>query len=50
MTERGDMPYLVMQERLSREMAAEPGDPAVKRAHLKTADGYASKIRALGSR
>lgn len=44
MGEPDDMEYLVQRERQSREMAAEPGDVSVQRAHLGMADGYAAKI------
>ncbi|MDB5679339.1 MAG: hypothetical protein JWM94_2341 [Sphingomonas bacterium] len=47
MIEPNDMPYLVMRERQSREMSVEPGDVAVKRAHLNAADAYAARIIAL---
>ena len=44
MAEQNDMEYLVQRERLSREMAAEPGDVSVKRAHLNMANAYAARI------
>jgi hypothetical protein len=47
MAELHDMEFLVLRERQSREMAAEPGDVSVKRAHLNMADGYAAQIVAL---
>lgn len=50
MTERNDMAYLVMRERLAREMSEEPADVAVKRAHLKMADAYAARIVALADK
>ena len=42
-----DLDYLVSRERQSRQMAAEPGDVAVKRAHLSLANGYAARISAI---
>lgn len=47
MAERNDMEYLVLRERHSREMAAEPGDVSVQRAHLRLANGYAERIAIL---
>jgi hypothetical protein len=47
MTEPNDLAYLTMRERQSREMSVEPGDVAVKRAHLDIADAYAVRILAL---
>lgn len=48
MAETNDMEYLVQRERQCREMAAEPGDVAVQRAHLSMANGYAARIVTLG--
>ena len=45
-----DLDYLVTRERQSREMAAEPGDVSVKRAHLMMADAYAARILAFGGK
>jgi hypothetical protein len=50
MAESSDMEYLILRERQSREMAAEPGDISVKRAHLDMADGYAARIADLSSK
>ena len=50
MADLTDVEYLVRRERQSRKMAAEPGDVAVKRAHLNMADGYAARIVALAVR
>jgi hypothetical protein len=47
MAERDDMEYLIMRERQSRQMAAEPGDVSVRRAQLNMAAGYAARITAL---
>ena len=47
MTEPNDMAYLVTRERQSRELSIEPGDVAVKRAHLRMADAYAARILML---
>ena len=50
MAEPADLEYLIQRECQSREMAAEPGDVSVQRAHLAMADGYAAKIVALAGR
>lgn len=50
MTELETMEFLVLRERQSRELAAEPGDISVRLAHAGIADGYAARILALKSK
>ena len=47
MPDQSDRAYLVLRERQSRELAAEPGDVSVRLAHRNMADGYAARIVAL---
>jgi hypothetical protein len=46
MPDTNNLPYLVLRERQSRELAAASGDVAARLAHLKMAKGYAARIAA----